>query len=238
MKFTNIYQDAKRAEAYAKLEFPGTYYLAYRDLPEIIANHVQGKKALDFGCGAGRSTRFLQKLGFEAIGLDISAGMIDQAKKNDPKGDYRLIKDGDFESFEKNHFDLITAIFTFDNIPDPENRLKLLKGLAGLINENGRIILLDSTPEIYFHEWASFSTKGFPENEKAKSGEQVKIVMTDVDDNRPVEDIIWFHEDYSALFSQAGLEVEAYFKPLGNKEEPFNWVNEEKIAPWIIYVLK
>jgi hypothetical protein len=37
MEFTNVYDDAERAEAYAKLEFPGTYYLAYRDLPEIIS---------------------------------------------------------------------------------------------------------------------------------------------------------------------------------------------------------
>ena len=26
MDFSNVYEDAKRAEAYAKLEFPGTYY--------------------------------------------------------------------------------------------------------------------------------------------------------------------------------------------------------------------
>ena len=54
MNFTNVYEDPRRAEAYANLEFPGTYYLAYRDLPEIIFEHVKGRKALDFGCGAGR----------------------------------------------------------------------------------------------------------------------------------------------------------------------------------------
>ncbi|MFI5110059.1 MAG: hypothetical protein ACHP9S_10750 [Terriglobales bacterium] len=29
---------------------------------------MTGTKALDFGCGAGRSTRFLRKLGFNATG--------------------------------------------------------------------------------------------------------------------------------------------------------------------------
>jgi hypothetical protein len=33
MDFRNVYEDSKRADAYAKMEFPGTYYLAYRDLP-------------------------------------------------------------------------------------------------------------------------------------------------------------------------------------------------------------
>ena len=55
--FSNVYDNKARAESYDRLEFPGTYYLAYRDLPAIISKHVQGKKAIDFGCGTGRSTR-------------------------------------------------------------------------------------------------------------------------------------------------------------------------------------
>ena len=52
--FANVYDDQARADAYATLEFPGTYFLAYLDLPAIIGEHVHGKIALDFGCGAGR----------------------------------------------------------------------------------------------------------------------------------------------------------------------------------------
>ena len=47
--FSNVYADSERADAYAELEFPGTYYLAYRDLPAIIAGQVTGRQALDFG---------------------------------------------------------------------------------------------------------------------------------------------------------------------------------------------
>jgi len=45
----NCYQDATRANAYSQLEFANTYYLAYRDLPEIVREHVTGTKAIDFG---------------------------------------------------------------------------------------------------------------------------------------------------------------------------------------------
>jgi ubiquinone/menaquinone biosynthesis C-methylase UbiE len=69
-------------------------YLAYRDLPEIIFAHVKRRKALDFGCGTGRSTRFLKKIGFAAIGVDISEDMLQQACARDPEGDYRLIEAG------------------------------------------------------------------------------------------------------------------------------------------------
>lgn len=238
MDFLNVYEDAERAESYAKLEFPGTYYLAYRDIPKIILKHVKGRKALDFGCGTGRSTRFLKKCGFDAVGIDISEDMIKKAKELDPEGDYRLNTDDDFEQFEKGEYDLILAAFTFDNIPNVEKRTKLLKGLSDLMNKEGRIVLLNSTPEIYINEWASFSTKDFPENRKAKGGDKVKIIMTDVEDKRPVEDIVWFHEDYLELFAKAELELVESHKPLARDDEPYEWVNERKIAPWIIYVLK
>lgn len=45
----------------------GTGLLAFRDLEQILKEHVQVKKALDFGCGAGRSTRLLSKYGFYTI---------------------------------------------------------------------------------------------------------------------------------------------------------------------------
>jgi SAM-dependent methyltransferase len=84
MDFVNCYEDISRAGAYATLEFANTYYLAYRDLPSIIANHVTGTKGLDFGCGSGRSTRFLKKLGFNATGVDISEDMLRIARATRP----------------------------------------------------------------------------------------------------------------------------------------------------------
>ncbi len=237
MSFSNVYDDTERAEAYATLEFPGTYYLAYRDLPEIIAEYVSGREALDFGCGAGRSTRFLKKLGFDAIGIDISSSMIQLATNADPSGTYRLFGAGDFGAFEPARFDLVLSAFAFDNIPDVPRRCELLRGLRRLLNNKGRIILLGSTPEVYTHEWASFTTKDFPENRRAKSGDKVLIVMKDVKDGRPVEDLVWFHEDYLTLFAASELDLVAHYTPLGREDEPYEWLNETSIAPWAIYVL-
>lgn len=238
MEFDNVYEDAQRAEAYAKLEFPGTYYLAYRDLPEIILKHVKGRKAIDFGCGTGRSTRFLQKLGFDAVGVDIAEDMIKQARQIDPDGDYRFIEDGDFSGFEKGSYDLILSAFTFDNIPTEKKKVELLARLGGLLKGEGKIVNLVSSPEIYVNEWASFSTKDFPENRQAKCGDKVKIIVTAIDDKRPVEDIIWPDKDYRETYKKAGLKLVQIHKPLATEDEPFEWVNETKIAPWVIYVLR
>ena len=234
---SNVYDDARRAVAYATLELPGTYYLAYRDLPNIIAENVTGRVALDFGCGTGRSTRFLKSLGFDALGIDISASMIALARKADGEGSYQLIDDGDFSHFALRSFDLILCAFAFDNIPNAHKRAGLLRGLSELLRQNGRIVLVGSTPEIYTHEWVSFTTKGFPQNRFATSGDPVRIVMTDVDDQRPVVDFLWFHEDYLRLFARSGLEMITYHKPLGRHDEPYGWQTELAVSPWVIYVL-
>jgi len=238
MSSINVYEDSKRADSYSKLEFPGTYYLAYRDIPGLLKKHVNGNKAVDFGCGTGRSTRFLKKYGFDTIGIDISIDMITKAREFDPAGEYLLIENDNYEKLEINYYNLVLAGFTFDNIPGKKNRINILGKLKEIINNEGTIVLLDSTPEIYINEWASFSTKDYSENKNAASGEKVRIIMKDVEDKRPVEDFIWFHEDYLELFKQTKLNLVETLKPLGKINEPIEWVNESRIAPWIIYVLK
>ncbi len=238
MQTINSYEDARRAEAYARLEFPGTYYLAYRDLPAILSEHIAGKRAMDFGCGAGRSTRFLRNLGFDAIGVDISRDMIRKAREIDPGGDYRLLGDGGVAAAAQGRFDLVLSAFTFDNIPAMDRKIRLFRDLRGLLESGGAIVNLVSAPEIYTHEWASFSTRDYPENRRARSGDRVKIVITDIDDPRPVEDFLWTDEDYREIYRRAGLEPAATHHPLGREDEPYEWVNETKIAPWAIYVLK
>jgi SAM-dependent methyltransferase len=236
--FENSWADQIRAESYSRLEFPNTYYLAYRDLPEILSEHVSGNLAVDFGCGTGRSSRFLKQLGYQVTGIDISVDMIDIARNLDPVGNYELVKDGNYDHLGYGHFDLVQSIFTFDNIPGWENRTSILSGLRRLLKPTGIMICLDSTPELYVNECASFTTKRFAENRIAKTGDIVRTIMLDVDDKRPVEDIFWSVGDYYELFNRAGLEVKAIYKPLGYDHEPYNWKSEKEIAPWMIFVLK
>ncbi len=236
MTFRNVYEDTVRAEAYSRLEFPGTYYLAYRDLPEILSRHVAGGRAVDFGCGAGRSTRFLRRLGFDAVGVDVSADMIRKAREIDPAGDYRLVEPARLLGLAPGSWDLVLSAFTFDNIPQVE-KIAHFRGLERLLGPEGKIVNLVSTPEIYTHEWASFSTRAFPENRQTKSGDVVRIVMTDVTDSRPVEDVVCSKASYLEIYREAGLEVVASHEPLGREDEPFEWVSERRVAPWRIDVL-
>jgi len=234
--FGNVYEDEERARAYATLQFPGTYYLAFRDLPALIRRYNHGSPALDFGCGTGRSTRFLRNLGLSVAGADISQPMLEQARALDPSGEYHLIRDNIADEFAPGSFDTILAAFTFDNMPT-EAKADALSALRTLLASSGCLLLVVSAPAIYVNEWASFSTCDFPENRQACDGDRVRIIMLDVPDHRPVEDVFCTDALYQRLFESTGLRLLDVQRPLATGKEATRWISETKIAAWTIYVL-
>lgn len=198
-EFANGYEDTARAEAYARLEYPGTYHLAFRDLPSILTKHVYGKDALDFGCGAGRSTRYLRDLGFHAVGVDIAEPMLAHARALDPRGEYGLVSADAPPALAVGAYDLVFAAFAFDNVPTADKKVMLLQALRASLKPRGRIVIVVADPAIYRYEWVSFSTRDFPENLEARNGDVVRIVMRDVPDRRPVEDILCTPEAYREI---------------------------------------
>ncbi len=237
MSFANVYEDPAFAASYAQLDFPGTYLLAFRDLPDIVRRQVRGRRALDFGCGAGRSSRFLRDLGFEVVGLDVSSAMIDLARRADPTGDYRLRDAADPSVPLPGPVDLVFCAFPFDNIPGWEPRLRLLEALRGALAPGGRLVNLVSSPAIYTHEWVSFTTRAWPENLEARTGDVVRIAGRSVSDHRPVEDILWRDEAWLELYRRAGLQLLELQRPLARGDEGPAWISETAIPPWTVWVL-
>jgi SAM-dependent methyltransferase len=237
MSFANVYEDSTFAEAYAQLDLPGTYLLATRELPGILRRQVTGRRALDFGCGAGRSSRLLRDLGFEVVGIDVSSAMVAQARRLDPEGDYRVQDAADPAVPLPGPVDVVFCSFPFDNIPGWDLRLRLLQALRGALAPGGRVVNLVSTPAIYTHEWVSFTTRAYPENHRARSGDVVRIAGRSVGDHRPVQDILWLDPDWLELYRDAGLQVLELQRPLAHGDEGPSWVNETRIPPWTLWVL-
>lgn len=153
------------------------------------------------------------------------------------RSDYRVAHDDDLSGFDSAAFDLILSAFTFDNISGWDTKVRLFRDLARLLNGSGRIVSSVSSPEIYTHEWVSFSTANYAENRHARTGDVVRIITTDFADRRPAEDILWTHASYQKVYARAGVSAVARYAPLATGDEPYPWVNETHIAPWVIYVL-
>lgn len=65
-------------------------------------------KALDIGCGTGRHTYQLSRLGGETTGLDLAAGMVSQARQNYP-GLHFIQGDAEQLPWQAETFDLIVS---------------------------------------------------------------------------------------------------------------------------------
>src|SRR5262249_15218254 len=119
------------ASEYAELGFEGTLYLAFRDIPAFLHKHVNEQKALDYGCGSGRSTRFMKALGFDTVGVDISHDMPKQARLKDTAGAYQHIQSGQLP-FEDGTFDLIFSSYVLVETSTLDEMEKILRELKRL----------------------------------------------------------------------------------------------------------
>ena len=69
------------AERYGSLGIEGTTYQIGFDAVAKLLGDITGRTFLDFGCGTGRSARFLKQLGARHVyGADHDQNMIDQAR--------------------------------------------------------------------------------------------------------------------------------------------------------------
>jgi len=88
-----------------------------RELLRRFANEVRGRGAVcDLGCGPGHVARYLQSLGVNVVGLDISAGMLEQARQLSPDIHFVL---GDMEALDWPDCRLvgIVAFYAIVNMP-------------------------------------------------------------------------------------------------------------------------
>ena len=164
--FGNVYEHWEWARAYATLEFPGTYYLPFRDLPALIRRYDHGSRALDFGCGTVRSTDS-RSLGLNVIRANSSHAMLDQARALEPSGEYHRVRDNITGEFAPGSFCIILAAVRFDNMPT-EEKAEALSGLRTLLAPGRCLLLVVSSIAIYVNEWASFSTRDFSEKSPRK----------------------------------------------------------------------
>ena len=156
----------KYAKNYAELGITNSYYMAFKDIPLLLEKYSQkNMKFLDYGCGTGRSLRFIRSFGYnDIVGVDISNDMLSQAKKIDPLGDYCLIENSRIP-YDDNTFDIIFMSYVFLEIGEYDKIVEVLKEFKRVLKSNGYVIFITSIVKNIKDKWLSFSYD-FPENNK------------------------------------------------------------------------
>jgi SAM-dependent methyltransferase len=224
------------AGEYADLGMEGTQYLAFRDIPMLIREHAGSvESALDYGCGAGRSTRFLKSLGLDVVGVDVSPEMLEQARSKDGSGEYHQIRSGHLP-FADSTFDLVFASFVFLEVSRLDEIESVLREMKRVLRKEGAVIFVTDSMEASKGTWVSLSY-AFPENDKPlRSGDTVKLLIRGID--VVLHDYYWTEGDYCGAAERAGLALATIHKPLGTSEDPIEWRDETTMSPLAIYVLR
>lgn len=98
--------------------------------PDILEKELMGKlldsfpearSVLDVGCGTGHFTRWMAERGLEAVGLDVSEPMLNEARR---RGGPRYMS-GDAQSLPASDrsYDVTALITTLEFLPDPAHAL-------------------------------------------------------------------------------------------------------------------
>ena len=211
----------------------GTGFLAFRDIQSIIDKYITGVRALDFGCGAGRSSRILNQHGLKVVGVDTSSEMIDQARNisNDIK--YILIEKNCFKNVG-DQYDLIFVSFVLMELSSKQEITELIKNLSNLLSENGKIILIVASDELYTNNWLSIDTKLYNNIDK-RSGEIVSVYLKDY--GITINDYLWRESDCEECFRISNMLILDKLKPTGFSSDGKDWVDEYIKAPFVIYII-
>ena len=109
-------------------------------LPLIERFIPKKSEILEIGCGTGKYTEILKKDALRICGIDISANMIDLAKKRNPGVRFSI---GDCETlaeFKNEEFDVVAGINTFSYYQD---KLKALSSINRVLRKGGIFFDLD-----------------------------------------------------------------------------------------------
>jgi 2-polyprenyl-6-hydroxyphenyl methylase/3-demethylubiquinone-9 3-methyltransferase len=150
---------------------------------ECCRTPLEGRSALDVGCGAGLLAEPLARLGAKVVGLDASPDLIEAARAHaSAQGfgiDYRA---GDIAALE-GKFDLITCMEVIEHVADPA---AFASALAERLAPDGLLIL--STPNatgwskllmITIAEGVGRIPKGTHDFEKFIAPQQMKVLLDD-----------------------------------------------------------
>ena len=155
----------ENAEAYAKGSLGKEDRAELEKLKSLIAPHA---RVLDLGCAAGRDTRILKDMGFDAVGSDLAERLLEMARKENPDITFVLADMRDLP-FDDHSFDAVWANAVLHHVNKAE--------MVGVLREFWRIVAPGGV--VYIHTKAG---EGVLQSHEAKFGgmeREFELVTTD-----------------------------------------------------------
>jgi len=225
---------SEQARLYALRDLRGTDRLAFRAVAE--GGWLRGRRVLDLGCGAGRSSRFLRDLGNEVVGVDASGEMLEEARAAYPEGTYLRHDATGPLPFAGGAFDAFFSSWMLLELGEWDTVAAAMAEAARVTRPGGIGVVIVNSEAFYRGEWLSCEVD-FPENEPPlASGRQVRARL--VPEGVEVRDYFWREADYLRAFAEAGLELVETRRPLAREDDGVEWRDELRLAPYLVFRLR
>ncbi len=169
-------------------------------LDPVMIDRATGRhftRVLDVGCGEGRFCRLLKQHDISTVGIDPIQSLLEEAKRRDPSGDYRLGQAEQLE-FETSSFDLVVSYLSLIDIADFRTAIR---EMARVVRPNGILLVANLN---------SFITPCIAQSwVKDESGKRLHY---------PVDRYL---DEFSVWLEWAGIRVKNWHRPLGAYMEAF-----------------
>jgi SAM-dependent methyltransferase len=219
------------AELYGLLGIEGTTYQIGFDAVAELLGDITGKTFLDFGCGAGRSARFLKALGARHVyGVDHDQDMIEQALSRELDGVTFLPIDCTIPLPDVS-LDGAVSMNVFIEIRTPGAMRRACAEIARTLRPGAPFILESSSPMAFGHTYRSYS---YPHIGPLRSGDTTPCIVTTPGGQLVIQDTYWTEDDYADAIEQAGLTVATIGYP--RPHDPTVWSTDEASVPPCIVI--
>lgn len=108
-------------------------------LDKFIEHLGKNQLVLDAACGSGRDTQYFLDKNIRSVGVDLSKGMLKEARIRVPDGNF-IQMDVRHLAFAYNCFDGVWASAILVHIP-PNNLTSVLKSIYKILNDRGLLFL-------------------------------------------------------------------------------------------------
>lgn len=99
-----------------------------------------GKKVLDIGCGAGRTTELLHRLDVQYTGIDYSTNMVSQCRDRFPDARCLHVDARDMSGFDSGTFDLVLFSNNGLDCLTHEDRIQALREIHRVLTAGGHFV--------------------------------------------------------------------------------------------------
>ena len=228
---SDVDKTVEQASSYTQTQNVPHRYLAYKDIPTFISNFVRGKKALDYGCGAGASSKLLFDLGFDVISVDLSLTMLEQARASFPDIHFCTVNILDKVS----KFDLVFSSFVLFELSSKKDIVLYLRKAFSFLKKGGIFIGITGSKHLYSscRNWLTFDAN-FDENTNLRSGDIAKLLLKSP--KMEFFDYYWEEKDYLDCFEKAGFKILQVHYPLGAFDDPYSWRDELSFSPFVTFI--